>query len=126
MKGVFLSFSFSSLFEIISASGLNIGFNFPLSHFSKVIKLTPPSNMSLVALKNSRRRKVGKRKIAFVKFSLESGCIVAHGEKSGIVLSLNVGEIYGEIFYLHFGSGVGKITISVLRERLEEDFRNRV
>ena len=59
-----------------------------------------------------------KPKIAFVKYSPWRGVRSC--------LYLNIGEICGKIFYLHFWPGAGQITSSILREKLEEDFRNRV
>lgn len=63
-----------SLFEVMPASEVNIYFSFSSSYFFKLIKSVLPSDMllSLVVFKNSRQRKVGKRKVAFVKFSLEN------------------------------------------------------
>ena len=57
----------------MSARELKSDFNFLLSQFSNVIRLTLPSNMLefFVALKKSRHKKMGNRRIAFVRFSLE-------------------------------------------------------
>ena len=76
-------------------------FNFSLSDFSKVIKLTLPSNMllSLVVLKlHAEERRVN----AFVKFPSKGWVYCSPWRGARYSLSLNVGEIYGEIFYLHF------------------------